>query len=295
MPPRRRHRSPCPLSCWPRVTPHHPTPGLFPEFSARAHPRSSGPRSHGRGGNGGKIGRERRSRKGPCGWAGVREVPRVSQGIRVSLTACKGGGRVRTEEGVLSQGTHFRSPGLGALDTLTCPMTRRLHQDRPSEGPEHLVLRGTKAPVPHRHLLPRLQEGRGREGGRVWARSGATTSCTPRARAGRAERGQADLWPRASSGGGGCPETRGLGQAGGTCAQGLVEPGGSGLGLGGRDSAFYVLTSLASAWTSGLAALTAQGVTYTACPNSAGQAAGRLRRPWAPIPGAAPTITPAPQ
>lgn len=66
---------------------------------------------------------------------------------------------------MLSQDTLQEPRSRGSRHPLTCPMTPAAASGQAvREGPEHLVLRGTKAPGTHGHLLPRLQEGRG-EGG----------------------------------------------------------------------------------------------------------------------------------
>ena len=123
----------------------------------------------------------------------------------------------------------------------------------------------------------------------------APTPAVPRKLGLGGQREQANLWPRVSPGEEADPEIRAGPSRRDTCpCRGHTGTGGTRrvrAWAGGEDSALYVLTSLASTWTRGLAALTAQGSAFTACPNSA----GRLRQPGTPAPGGGPpTITPCP-
>lgn len=85
-------QSPCPLSCWPRVTPHpHPTPGSVPGIlSKRGSSKVSGPRSHGRGWEW-RQDRKRRSGRALVAGPTMRRSQGCPRGVRVSLTAWGGG------------------------------------------------------------------------------------------------------------------------------------------------------------------------------------------------------------
>lgn len=99
-------------------------------------------------------------RKGPCGWADDAEVPGVSQGCQGVPDSMGWWEGQEQRKGCLAR-THFREPrSRGSRDPLTRPMTPAAASGQAvREEPEHLVLRGTKAPGTHGHLLPHLQEG----------------------------------------------------------------------------------------------------------------------------------------
>lgn len=170
-------------------------------------------------------------------------------------------------------------------------MTPAAYQDRPSEKGllSTLVLRGTKAPGTHGTFSPCLPRRAGRGGGGV--------QCGPGPAPPPAAPQELGLWAEE-----GMKDQPGGGLGGGCPVQGWAKLEGHVTGTGGtrrvrlaggRDSAFYALTSLASAWTSWPGSPDCPGCQPTLPVQTPQARRAGARRPWAPIPGvSSPTITP---